>query len=67
MKANKYKRFEVTLKDGTKVITKTPTSRLTEKYAKIGAYHWINMSNNIPDSAPNSMKPNDVISIKGIS
>ena len=66
MKQNKYKRFEVTLKDGTKVITKTPTSRLTEKYAIILVYHWINMSNNIRDNSDNSVKPDDVISIKGI-
>ena len=66
MKTNKYKRFEVTLKDGTKVITKTPTSRLTEKYAIILVYHWINMSNNISDNSDNSVKQDDVISIKGI-
>ena len=66
MKQNKYKRFEVTLKDGTKVITKTPTSRLTEKYAIILVYHWINMSNNISDNSDNSVKQDDVISIKGI-
>ena len=67
MKANKYKRFEATLKNGTKVIAKAPTARLTEKYAIILVYRWINMSNKISDSAPNSVKPNDVISIKGIS
>ena len=66
MKQNKYKRFEVTLKDGTKVITKTPTSRLTEKYAIILVYHWINMSNKISDNSDNSVKQDDVISIKGI-
>ena len=67
MKANKYKRFEATLKNGTKVITKTPTARLTEKYAIINMFHWINMSNKISDSAPNSVKYNDIVSIKGIS
>ena len=66
MKQNKYKRFEVTLKDGTKVIAKTPTSKLTEKYAIIGVWHWINMGNNMSDNAPNSIKKDDVISIKGI-
>ena len=67
MKANKYKRFEATLKNGTTVIAKTPTARLTEKYAIILIYHWINMSNNIRDNSDNSVKPADVISIKGIS
>ena len=67
MKQNKYKRFEATLKNGTKVIAKAPTSRLTEKYANILVYHWINMSNKISDSAPNSVKPDDIVSIKGIS
>lgn len=67
MKANKYKRFEATLKNGTKVITKTPTARLTEKYAIINMFHWINMSNKIRDNSDNSVKPDDVISIKGIS
>ena len=66
MKANKYKKFEATLNNGTKVIAKAPTARLTEKYAIILVYHWINMSNKISDSAPNSVKPDDVISIKGI-
>ena len=66
MKTNKYKRFEATLKNGTKVIAKAPTARLTEKYAIILVYHWINMSNKISDSAPNSVKQDDVISIKGI-
>ena len=67
MKANKYKRFEATLKNGTKVIAKAPTARLTEKYAIINMFHWINMSNNMPDSAPDSVKYNDIVSIKGIS
>lgn len=67
MKANKYKRFEATLNNGTKVIAKAPTARLTEKYAIINMFHWINMSNNMPDSAPDSVKYNDIVSIKGIS
>ena len=67
MKANKYKRFEATLKNGTKVIAKAPTARLTEKYAIINMFHWINMSNKISDSAPNSVKSDDIVSIKGIS
>ena len=67
MKQNKYKRFEATLKNGTKVIAKAPTARLTEKYAIINMFHWINMSNNIRDNSDNSVKPDDVISIKGIS
>ena len=66
MKANKYKRFEATLKNGTKVIAKAPTARLTEKYAIILVYHWINMSNNLSDNSDNSVKQDDVISIKGI-
>ena len=66
METNKYKIFEVTLKDGDKVVMRAPASKLTEKYAIILVYHWINMSNKISDSAPNSVKPDDVISIKGI-
>ena len=66
METNKYKIFEVTLKNGTKVIAKAPTARLTEKYAIILVYHWINMSNNISDNSDNSVKQDDVISIKGI-
>ena len=67
METNKYKIFEVTLKNGTKVIAKSPTARLTEKYAIINMFHWINMSNKISDSALNSVKPDDIVSIKGIS
>ena len=67
METNKYKIFEVTLKNGTKVIAKAPTARLTEKYAIINMFHWINMSNKISDSAPNSVKYGDIVSIKGIS
>ena len=67
MKANKYKKFEATLNNGTKVIAKAPTARLTEKYAIINMFHWINMGNKISDSAPNSVKYNDIVSIKGIS
>ena len=66
METNKYKIFEVTLKNGTKVIAKSPTARLTEKYAIINMFHWINMSNNISDNSDNSVKQADVISIKGI-
>ena len=67
MEANKYKIFEVTLKNGTKVIAKSPTARLTEKSAIINIFHWINMSNKVSDSAPDSVKHDDILSIKGIS
>ncbi len=64
MKTSKYKHFEVTLSNGNIIKTKAPTSKLTEKYAIINCYHWINKQNNILDSA--GIRPNDVISIKGI-
>ena len=64
MKANKYKHFEVTLSNGKIVRTKAPSSKVTEKYAIINCYHWINNQNNVLDSA--GIKPNDVINIKGV-
>lgn len=64
MKANKYKYFEVTLSNGNIIKTKAPASKLTEKYAIINCYHWINKQNNVSDSE--GVKTNDVISIKGI-
>ena len=64
MKENKYHIFAVTLKDGRVIKTKTPTGKVTEKYAMINCYHWINKQNNVSDSE--GVKTNDVISIKGI-
>lgn len=40
MKAEKFKKFELNLKDGSKVIVKAPTSKLTLEYASKLAYHW---------------------------
>jgi len=64
MKTSKYKHFEVTLTNGKVIKTKSPTCKTTEKYAIINCYHWINNQNNVLDSA--GIKPNDVISIKGV-
>lgn len=46
MKVEKFKVFELTLKDGSKVITKTPSSKLSLNYAKDLAYHWANVDKN---------------------
>lgn len=64
MKANKYKHFEVTLTNGNIIKAKAPAGKVTEKYAIALCYHWINKDTNVLDSA--GIKPNDVISIKGI-
>ena len=64
MKTNKYKQFEVTLNNGNVIKTKSPASRLTEKYAIILCYHWINRQNNVSDK--DGVKQSEVISIKGI-
>ena len=64
MKAIKYKHFEVTLSNGKTIKTKAPTSKVTEKYAIILCYHWINRQNNISDK--DGIKQSEVINIKGI-
>lgn len=53
-KSEKFKTFELTLKDGSKVITKAPTAKLTVEYATKLAYHWVKVDKE------------DVISIVGI-
>ena len=60
MKAFKYKYFEVTLADGTKVQTKSPSSKLTENYAKLLCWYWINKANR-----NNALTPESVLTIKG--
>lgn len=44
VKKPKFKNFELTLIDGSKVMVKAPRSRLTEEYAALLAYHWANVS-----------------------
>lgn len=39
-KQDKYRYFELTLKDGSKVTTKAPQGKLTVEYASKLAYHW---------------------------
>ena len=50
---DKFKYFELSLKDGTKVTAKAP-AKVTINYALNTAYHWAKVCKN------------DVISIKGI-
>jgi len=65
MKQNKYKYFEATLKDGTVLQTKaTSPNKVTESYALMLAYHWINFGNKICDVA--GLQQHDVVSVKGI-
>ena len=61
MKENKYHIFAVTLKDGRVIKTKTPTGKVTEKYALLLCYHWINVENR-----NNNVKQSDVENIKGV-
>ena len=61
MKQNKYHIFAVTLKDGSVINIKTPTGKVTEKYALPLCYHWINFENR-----NNNVKQSDVEKIKGI-
>ena len=42
---NKFKYFELTLKDGTKVTAKAP-SKVTLNYALNVAYHWAKVNRN---------------------
>lgn len=62
METNKYKVFKVTLSNGQKFVVQSPAGRLTEKYASLHCYHWINKMMSIG----NKIKQNDVISITGI-
>lgn len=39
-KKPKFKRFELTLTDGSTVVAKAPQGKLTEEYAVHVAYHW---------------------------
>lgn len=54
MKAEKYKYFELTLKDGSKITVKAPSSKLTLEYASKLAYHWAKVNKD------------DIINIVGI-
>lgn len=40
MKFEKFKLFELTLKDGSKITAKAPASKLSLEYASKLAYHW---------------------------
>ena len=60
MKTIKYKYFEVTLVDGTKVQTKCPAGKITEAYAKLLCWYWINKANR-----NNALTPESVLTIKG--
>lgn len=47
MKTEKYKYFELTLQDGTKIQVKTPSAKLTLEYASKSAYHWAKIDKDI--------------------
>lgn len=66
MKQNKYRNFELTLKDGSKVIVKGP-NKVTEKYAIVLSAHWANSNKRIGIDHENALKSEDIIGIKGIS
>lgn len=53
-KQDKFRYFELILKDGSKVTTKAPQRKLTVEYATKLAYHWAKVDRE------------DVISIVGI-
>ena len=40
MKTEKFKLFELTLKDGPKITVKSPSARLSLEYASKLSYHW---------------------------
>ena len=61
MKQNKYHLFAVTLKNGKTIITKSPVGKVTEKYALLLCYHWVNIGN-----INNNVKQSDVENIKGM-
>lgn len=68
MKQNKYRNFELTLKDGSKVMVKaTGPNKVTEKYAMVLASHWANFSKRIGIYDKNALKSEDIAGIKGIS
>ena len=68
MKANKYRNFELTLKDGSKILVKaTGPNKVTEKYAMVLASHWANFAQRIGIYDENALKSEDIAGIKGIS
>ena len=71
MKQNKYRNFELTLKDGSKIMVKsTGPNKVTEKYAMVLASHWYNFAQRIDiyneKYNENALKSEDIIGIKGI-
>ena len=68
MKQNKYRNFELTLKDCSKIMVKaTGPNKVTEKYAMVLAADWVNFRNKIGFYDDNALKSEDIIGIKGIS
>ena len=68
MKQNKYRNFELTLKDGSKVMVKsTGPNKVTEKYAMVLAANWVNFSKRIGVYDADALKSEDVVGIKGIN
>ena len=68
MKQNKYRNFELTLKDGSKILVKsTGPNKVTEKYAMVQATHWANFAKRIGIYDENALKSEDIARIKGIS
>jgi hypothetical protein len=68
MKQNKYRNFELTLKDGSKIMVKaTGPNKVTEKYAMVLAAHWANFPKSIGICDENALKSEDILGIKGIS
>ena len=68
MKQNKYRNFELTLKDGSKIMVKsTGPNKVTEKYAMVLAAHWANFPKRIGIYDDGALKSEDIIGIKGIS
>ena len=68
MKHNKYSSFELTVKDGSKIMVKAVgPNKVTEKYAMVLAADWVNFRNKIGFYDDNALKSDDIIGIKGIS
>ena len=68
MKQNKYRNFELTLKDGSKIMVKSRgINKVTEKYAMALAAHWVNLSKSIGIYDNNALKSEEIVGIKGIS
>ena len=72
MKQNKYRNFELTLKDGSKIMVKsTGPNKVTEKYAMALSSHWYNFARRIDTYNEkyneNALKSEDILEIKGIS